>query len=268
MTANLTKIISRLQKEVFNELFYLTSKTKPKKVFFDHVPKCGGLSLTDYLQAHYLRRKTFSVNTYAITTSTEDFKNASQQTRYKYDLVKGHMAHELIDHVSPECIKVTVLREPVDRIISHYYYAKRVPTHYLFPIIHGSNMELKDYATSNLSLELRNWYTTHYSGLNLDLAEQNAEESIGKAYDVLMNRYDIVGLLSNLSEFAESLKKRANFRFTYMNKKVNVTNNRLSVSQVDNMVLSRIKEVNYLDVILYEKIRDAIIYKTSKNLFT
>ena len=129
-------------------------------------------------------------------------------------------------------------------------------------------MELKDYATSNLSLELRNWYTTHYSGLNLDYAEQNAEESIGKAYDVLMNRYDIVGLLSNLSKFAESLKKRANFRFTYMNKKVNVTNNRLSVSQVDNTVLSRIKEVNYLDVILYEKIRDAIIYKTSKNLFT
>ena len=129
-------------------------------------------------------------------------------------------------------------------------------------------MELKDYATSDLSLELRNWYTTHYSGLSLDYAEQNAEESIGKAYDVLMNRYDIVGLLSNLSEFAESLKKRANFPLTYMNKKVNVTNDRLSVDQVDNTVLSRIKEVNYLDVILYAKLRDAIIYKASKNLLT
>ena len=111
------------------------SKNKPKKVFFDHVPKCGGTSVTDYLQDHYLRRKTFSVKTHDASASIESFKTKSQETRYKYDFVKGHNAHKLIDHVNPECIKVTVLREPLDRIISHYYYAKRVPAHYLFEII-------------------------------------------------------------------------------------------------------------------------------------
>ena len=265
---NSPKILNRLKRELAKELFYLRSKNRPKKVFFDHVPKCGGTSVTKYLQANYLLRKTFSIKTHAGSTSIEGFKTASQQTRYKYDLVKGHNAHQLIAYVSPECIKVTVLREPVDRIISHYYYAKRVPSHYLFKIIHGSNMELKDYATSGLSAELRNHITTHYSGLNLDYAEQNADEAVGKAYNAIMNKYEIVGLLSNLSQFAESLKKRANLRFTYINKIVNATINRISVDQVDNTTLSRIKEINYLDVILYAKIRDAINYNDSQKLVT
>ena len=258
MKTRVRKIVARAMQEMKKELLYSLSASRPRKILFDHLPKCGGSSLNVYLEAHYPKRKTFSINGINPTASVDDFKNLPQRKRYGYDLVKGHLAHKLLDYVHPECLKVTVFREPVERIISHYYYAKRTPAHYLYSKIHSSEMSLEDYATSGLSGELRNWYTTHFSGLTVDDAERTPEEAVTKAVDVVLNRYDIIGFLDDFSSFAESLRTQANLRHEYKNNKVNVTQDRPSTNDVAQSVIIKIKQVNHLDIALYKKIRDAI----------
>lgn len=252
------KIMSRAKQEVRKELVYFLSASRPRKILFDHLPKCGGSSLSVYLKAHYPKRKTFSINGLNPTASVDEFKNLSQRKRYGYDLVIGHLAHELLDYVNPECLKVTVFREPVERIISHYYYAKRTPIHYLYSKIHSSEMSLEDYTTSGLSGELRNWYTTHFSGLTAEEAEQSSEASIRRAVDVVLNRYDIIGFLDNFSLFVEKLRNQANFRYEYKNKKINVTQDRPSLNDVAQSTIIKIEQINQLDIAFYKKIRDSI----------
>jgi hypothetical protein len=267
MKLDVKKIVDRAKEELVKEFLYvLTASRRGHKILFDHLPKCGGSSLNKYLEAHYPRRKIFSLNTYALPSSLENFRKLSQKKRYGYDLVKGHMAHKLLDHVHPECIKVTVLREPVDRIVSHYYYAKGSPSHYLYSHIHSNQMSLVDYANSNLSAELRNWYTVHYSGLTSQEAERNPRESIDKACETVLTRYNIIGFLDDFSFFADTLRKQANFRYAYTNTKINVSEGRPRVENLEASIIDKIKQINYLDIELYKKIKSAIINNEINNV--
>lgn len=258
MKTRVRKIVARAMQEMKKELQYSLSPSRPRKILFDHLPKCGGSSLNVYLDAHYPKRKTFSINGFNPTASVDDFKNLSQRKRHGYDLVKGHLAHMLLNYIHPECLKVTVFREPVDRIISHYYYAKRTPAHYLYSKIHSSEMSLEDYATSGLSGELRNWYTTYFSGLTANDAEGTPEEAITKAVDAVLNRYDIIGFLDDFYSFVETLRSQAGLRYEYQNKKNNVTQDRPRRNDIAQSVIIKIEKVNHLDIALYKKIKDAI----------
>jgi len=250
-------ILARAKQTTIKEFSYSRAASRPKKILFDHLPKCGGSALNAYLKAHYPRRRTFATDGYTPIVSVDEFKKLPERKRYSYDLVKGHLAHELLDFVHPECVKVTVLREPVERIVSHYYYAKRNPAHYLHGKIHDSDMGLEEYASSDLSGELRNWYTTHYSGMTAEDAESCPEESVANAFEVV-NRYDVVGFLDNFPTFAETLRSLANLRCEYQNVKVNATEDRPALDRVDPAALATIQQVNHLDIALYQKIRDAV----------
>jgi hypothetical protein len=249
--------LGKLKQELRNEIQYFVLASRPRKILFDHLPKCGGSSLNAYLEAHYPRRKTFSTRGSPMA-SVDEFKAFSRYKRHGYDLVKGHLAHKLLDYINPECLKVTVFRDPVDRIISYYYYAKQSERHYLHSKILESRMNLEEFATSDLSDELRNWYTTHFSGLTVSDAARNPEESVAKAVEVVLKRYDIIGFLDDFTSFAETLRNQAKFRYEYQNKRVNVTQNRLSLDNISQSTRKKIEEVNHLDIAFYRKIREAI----------
>jgi hypothetical protein len=258
MKAREKRIVFPTKQELIKEILYYFPIRRPRKILFDHLPKCGGSSLNAYLEAHYPERKTYSIDGEKPDVSVEEFLKLPQRSRHGYDLVKGHLAHRLLDYVHPECLKVTVLRDPVDRIVSHYYYAKRTPEHYLYSKIHNSDMTLEDYVTSNLSVELRNWYTGTFAGLKVDDAERRPEESITRALEFVLKRYDIVGFLDNFSLFAETLRKQANLRYKYQDEKVNITQERPSLDNIEQSTINKIEQVNHLDIVLYRKIRDAI----------
>jgi len=257
MKIHIIRNLSILKQELRKEILYLFSESRPRRILFDHLPKCGGSTLSTYLEAHYPRRKIFSVGGNPIT-SVKEFKALSRYKRYRYDLIKGHLSNELIDYVHSDCLNVTVFREPVDRIISYYYSAKSAPAHYLYSKIMESEMNLEEFATSDLSAELRNWYTTHFSGLNVSDAEKYPEESVAKAAEVVLKRYDIIGFLDDFSSFAKRLQNQAKFRYEYQDKRVNVTQDRPSLNNISPSTSKKIEEINHLDIDLYRKIREAI----------
>lgn len=244
--------------ELKKERRYYFSARQPRRILFDHLPKCGGSTLNTYLGKHYPQRRIFSIIGSNPWASVGEFKGGSEHKRYKYDLIQGHHAKQLIDFVHPDCLKVTVLREPIDRIISHYSYARTRPKHYLYQKIHQSNMSLDNYVTSGISPELRNFYTTHFSGLTIDDAESNPEKAINSALEMVLNTYDIVGSLDNFPAFTERLRDQAGLRYKYQNTRENVTKGRVSIDDVPMSTISTIEQVNHLDMILYKKIRVSI----------
>lgn len=254
-------MINRIKKNVYKlkwHFLYYFPVTHPRKILFDHLPKCGGSTLNAYLEKHYPGEKIFSTDGLGPSKSVKFFKSLPEKTRHQYCLIKGHGANELLDYADHSCLKVTVLRDPVERIISHYYYAKRKPNHYLYSKIHESSMSLRDYASSDLSGELRNWYTTHFSGMPVDIAEENPETSVSKAADTLLKCYDVVGLLEDFSAFIKRLRKEANLIYKYDNNRVNVTENRLSIEDIPQSTIRKIEEVNHLDIALYSRIKNTI----------
>lgn len=252
------KYASRTSREVKKQLLNLVALKRPRKILFDHLPKCGGSTLNTYLEAHYPSRRTYSTDGWEPEKSVEEFKRFSKHKRYGFHLVKGHLANELIDLAHPECLKITVFREPVDRLVSHYFFAKETPRHYLYPKIHALALSLEAYIESGLSGELRNWYTTHFTGLSLSEAEADPENSVKLAFDNVSRKYDVIGFLDSFTVFTSTLRERAHLRLTYQNKKANVTKKRVALAEVEQSAINKIKQINHLDIELYKRLRDSL----------
>lgn len=259
MVGLIQKAVVRAVKEPARELLYFSSASRPQKILFDHLPKCGGTSLNAYLQAHYPRRKTFSTKGYNSMESVNKFKKLPEADRHGYDYVKGHMAHELLDWAHPESLKVTLFRDPVERIISHYYYARTTTTHYLHSRICTLGISLGHYISHDgMSVELRNWYTTHFSGMTIEEAENDPKEAVSRALNAVLNRYDLVGFLDDFSSFAEKLRAQANLRYPYQDQRLNVTADRPPRDSIESFTIRKIERVNFLDVRFYNTLRDAL----------
>ena len=59
---------------------------------------------------------------------------------------------------------ITFLRDPVERLISHYHYVLRRPKHYLYEQVVKDGLSLSDYVTSDISPELSNHQVRMISG--------------------------------------------------------------------------------------------------------
>lgn len=225
---------------------------RPRRILFDHIPKCAGSSLGLYLRGHYPRRKTFSCNGQRPHQSVHQFRAFSHKRRFSYHLVIGHQAGCLSDVVHSDCLKVTLLREPIDRIVSHYYYAKGNVKHYLYERIHRERLSLKNYVEMGVSRELRNHYTRHFSGMSLQEIEKDPGKAVEQAMESL-NDYDLVGFQNEFESFVEKLQRAACLDLPFLQKKVNAGEGRLSVDDLDMETLQTIRENNLLDLELYEK---------------
>jgi hypothetical protein len=104
-----------------------------RRIFFVHVPKCGGTSLSHALRLRYLFSH-FRLREEASAAAGQDLTGAEWMA-FKRMLVAYHAelgCHYLQGHVSVDSafldrylrkyIFITILREPVSRIVSHYFF--------------------------------------------------------------------------------------------------------------------------------------------------
>ena len=227
---------------------------RPNKLLFEHIPKCGGSTVRNYLRSQYPMGGTYAVYPPNRADKISRFKCLPERKRFSYDLVIGHGAHHLRDFVHPETLKTTVLRDPIDRIISHYYYVLRTPKHYLYEKVTGDRLSLKDYVTSALSGELRNNYISRFLQIPAVKAEENAEKSIERAFKLIQNEYAVVGILDRLDSAMNAVAQSAHFHDRFQPDRLNVTINRPKLVDVDQTTRHIIEAVNYLDVSLYKLI--------------
>lgn len=211
--------------------------------------------MTRFLTEHYPDRLIFHSCSSMPLETAQTFGRQSEKKRHSYSLITGHLARHLISLVDPVCLAVTLLRDPIERITSHYFYARSSPQHYLHETIHAHRMTLKQYVSSDLSEELRNWYTTYFSNLSIDQAEANPERSVAVALEVLRTSYAIVGTVETFGTFIESLRRRARLWNPYRGSIHNPTPNRPQTSQLPAATIEAIQARNRLDLALYGAVR-------------
>lgn len=234
---------------------------RPAPVLFDHLPKCAGTTLTRYLSARYPRELTFETKGTAPAESVAEFLARPEADRLRFRLVTGHLADGLLDAVRPDVVPVTLLRDPVDRILSHYFYARREPLHYLHARINGTDggggIAVDDYVDRADSVELKNWYVAHFSGRSPAEVAADPADALRRALDRLTGRYRVIGFQDALPAAAARLREATGLRGDFSASSANRTA-AADREQVSEETRRRIAEANALDLRLYRTLRECV----------
>lgn len=217
-----------------------------KSLIFLHIPKAAGTTLNRVIERQYPERATFSIDGGNVYESIEEFKSLSNEQRDGFLCLKGHMPFGLHLYMAQPCAYITLLRDPVDRMISHYYYVLRTPNHYLYEQVVSREMTLEDYVGSDISTELQNGQTKLLAG-----DEKNPPRNMLRiAKRNLREHFMVVGLTERFDESLVLMKKRLcwdDIRY----RPRNVTRSRPSRNGVPLSTVRLIEERNQKDLELY-----------------
>ncbi len=218
-----------------------------RSLIFLHIPKTGGFTFDWVVKRQYRSDDIFHIKTDdEKSTSVQDFLRLSETRKNGIRLLMGHMPWGLDTHLRQPSLYITFLRDPVERIISHYYFVLRNPRHYMYDQVIRHKMTLDDYLTNAPSVEMVNGQTKVLAG------DETLPpfEALERAKENLRER-SVFGLTERFDESLLMMKKQLGWNYVYYSKR-NVTRDRPSRSAIAPETIARIMQMNELDIQLYE----------------
>lgn len=228
----------------------------PATLIFLHLPKTGGRTLEMVIRRHFGSDRVFGVYAPQPAQALERYDGLSEQEKREYRAIVGHAPMDMHRKVPGPCVCVTLLRHPVDRVVSTYYFARRTESHPGYAPIHEQDMSLGETVESGVIPMLDN-------GQTRVLGEWWGEYGTcpPEAADRAMENIDSHVAMAGLTErYDESLLLMARtfgwpwWSMLYVRR--NVAPNRPPAAEIPRDVLSRIEELNQVDLDLYRRITE------------
>ena len=174
-------------------------------VIFVHVPKSAGTTLNYIVAWEYSPLRICHVDGRFYRAAFHRISRRTPRQLDKYDLFSGHMPFGLHRRLTRKATYITVLRDPVERVISEYYYRQERRSH---PIadIGVKGLSLRDYLEK---LPYDNVQTKLLAGTIPDydyLAGSCDEEMLTVAKRNLAEHFTLVGLTERFEETLGLLK--------------------------------------------------------------
>lgn len=164
-------------------------RTANRRILFHHIPKTAGKCVNAALKFRYDPDKLFHINGARAELFQEGFRGLPAERQLEFECVMGHGAHELRDLVHPEMFCATLLRDPVERVVSLYHYIRRYRWHRLHDVV--KDLSLIEFVESGHSAaDARDHVVAAFS----------PSRSPAEALEVLRS-YDLVGFTDQLRGF-------------------------------------------------------------------
>lgn len=211
------------------------TKHVEKPHLFIHVAKTAGSTLSSVFKRS--ERPSKFLHTWA-HPKLQDMPNVATK-----DSVFGHFRFGLHYYFNRSCTYMTVLREPIDRVVSHYYYHiqhKKDPGH-AFAMNRTFEEWIRDSPAAN------NEQTRVLSGQR---SQFNITESTLDMAEYHMRQFAVVGLTEHYHETLFLLKYIAGLKVTRY-RAVNKGVKRPKVADVPEETIELIKKANWADIQLY-----------------
>lgn len=218
-----------------------------------HIPKTGGTTLNKHLYRHcHANKHDIAENNYLhsgiyyfpsgfFKEPNPSLSPDAQHILARDDLraVLGHFCFGIHCHVTRPWTYITLLRNPVDRIISLFCHLKL-----------AQDMTLEEFALKAPYREIDNDQTRRISGLEPALG-RCTRSTLARAKDNLCKYFSVVGLTERFDEFLILLQRRFRWNKELYYYLKNVNPNRPSRNTYSKKTLEAIYDRNALDIQLY-----------------
>ena len=237
----------------------LNQTGKEPVVIFVHIPKTAGTTLRHIIQHQFKPNNIFEFYNLEkrqnrVTTGVEKLKSLSDSQKNAIKFVSGHAGFGLHQFLQQPYTYITVLRDPVARIISYYHFLQKRESDLV------KDKSLEDFVCSYRGVH--NSMTCYLSGVtlkfqlrdpNLDLENARySQETLALAKQNLKKHFKVVGLVEKFDETCILLKKNLGWNIPLNYARKNVSSKSKSTKEISQETLNLIHEYNSLDIQLYE----------------
>lgn len=233
-----------------NESF-LQEETRVKPgnpLVFIHVPKTGGMTFYSMIREIYRPFESHKIN--PAEASIDAYRNLPSARKNRLKVIYGHMDFGLRELLPPGSSYVTLLRHPVERVISHYYYVRRTENDPLRELAMRSTLE--DWVTRCSLAEMDNGQTRRLSGVANGLAVGACSSAmLVCARENVARNFVLAGITERYDEFYLAMSKI--FGWPIKNyPSINVAQSRPGMNEIPRRTLRLIEKHNALDMELYD----------------
>lgn len=218
------------------------------RIVFDHLGKTGGMAVTSWL-----------MDSLGGGTVTPDVVGYHSELLRRYGglfpIISAHIFFDV--GLDPRYEYITLLRDPVDRVVSWLFYADNTvpdtPEYQLHKagardFIQSDGQIISDDIAESVS----NYYVTHFSQIQ-NISGISYEEKVEVALQSLMD-FKVVGIYEKFSSFLSDVSDLIGLPAPESIARVNGTSRRPMVNEITPALRARIVELNQLDIRLYNKV--------------
>jgi hypothetical protein len=227
---------------------------RPEHLIFLHIPKTAGTTLHDIIHRQFRPEEMFSL--YNIRKSAK-FTSLPEEQRNAVKMLKGHLPYGIHSAFTKgETEYFTILREPVDRVISNYFHCTVEKMHPFYTEFHEKKYTIKQLVESGRIPNMNNCMVRFFSG-EFDRAYDQCDEAMLEKALQHLDGFALVGLNESFDIFLLRLMERYRFRNPYYRRR-RVSSTRMAVKDLDKETAETIRYYNRLDIELYRIMKEKV----------
>ena len=214
-------------------------------IVFLHIPKTGGVTLRRALKWKYPSRLLYEES---LSKPLEALEQVPLSERANARVISGHLHYGVHEWIPQECEYITVLREPVARVISSYHYILGDQGHWLHADLVQSDAPWEKFLQSEPTVD--NHQTRMISGRGGGELARAPEPLDRDALDEAkrnLERFLVAGLTERFDETFILLRRALRWKLPFY-LTANVTK---SPKRASESIVERVRERNQLDLELY-----------------
>jgi len=213
-------------------------------LIFLHIPKTAGTTLNRIIEWQYSPLAIYTMDPHRIRATAERFKRLPEARRRRLQVVRGHLFYGIHEFLPQGATYITMLRDPVARLLSSYYFILRRPLNPLHRKLKREGLGVED--CIRLFPDRNNTQCRFIAGVK-DTAIAD-ERLLEMAKENLTKSFSVVGICERFEESLILISKTFGWEIPfYKNQKV-----AKSRPMVEPKLADFIRNHNRLDVELYE----------------
>ncbi|MFP3506148.1 sulfotransferase family 2 domain-containing protein [Burkholderia sp. SIMBA_062] len=182
------------------------------RIAFVHIPRTAGTAFGEHLDRLHAgaRIAKFYVDDEhpVVNGRINAYRALDEAEKASYAMLRGHFPYGFDDSERGSRY-VTLLREPVSRLVSYYFYALKEPLNYLHAYLFQRRIGLERFLASDASIDLDNAQVRAISGAHFDSPRDRVgPEHLEMAKHNLVERFAAFGLTERFDESMRRFSSR------------------------------------------------------------
>lgn len=227
-------------------------------VIFVHIPKAAGSTFRRILRARYGRETMLSFDVRSIEQQLCDLRAMPPDARSKIRLVAGNVPYGVHEYFAEPVVYLSMIRNPVDRLISLYKYALRRPNHYLHKRLATENVGLEEFVLSGITTETDNSQVRFLAGHNEDVPYGQCDAAmLEKAKSNVVRHFAVVGVVDEFDRSLILTSRKLGWGSPPVYNRANV--GPAPVGHVSASTIRALERSNALDIELFHWVKERLL---------